>query len=611
MLIPIDDGGEVFADPQFGWNLWHRKNRDFYFACSDLYTAFLKGNFMVTTSNLFMTAAAAERVGNFAPLRYLHDYDYIFRMMLAFPGGVSYLADEQLLQYRIHCGNTLGEAAIIGREQDQQLISRYLKAKLPAEYHSYLQAGADRLIELGNELHEVRVLLNPDQPLGVRPALATLLESLKVWIGKKTSALAGAGRGKGQAMKAITHFTLAKLRAAAEAQLADRDVVSFDIFDTLLIRRIHDPDLVKLPVARYISALAKARGKVFSWRQVQERRDAIERRHRLATAEKFVDHEACYPRFIDELLREIFAESYQPQLLELVTDYEMAMENSMLVPRQEFVEWLPRLRDSGKRLLAISDMYLPADHLQRLLIHAGIADQFTAVFSSADTFLAKASGLAYPLIAEKLQITPSRWLHIGDNPVSDGLRAIEAGLAALLLDDVGERQRRSIVKRYYNYSDGRPFWRGRVLQQLMAPLEAENRQVPPLYIEGYNFVGPLVGLFVQQIAEICRQEGIGKVFFLSREGWTFKRYWEEAMPLLYPDGGLPAIEYLYASRMALAGAACAWQGLTQTNADIAFLPAGNRDFTDLCRIFSLDSTRFTELLAAHGLTRDTVLSPYP
>jgi glycosyltransferase involved in cell wall biosynthesis len=187
-VLPIDDGGEVFADPQFGWNLWHRKNRDFYFACGDLYTAFLKGNFMVTTSNLFMTAAAAERVGTFAPLRYLHDYDYIFRMMLAFPGGVSYLADEQLLQYRIHGGNTLGEAAIIGREQDQQLISRYLRAKVPEEYHGYLEAGADRLIELGNELHEVRSLLRPGRPAGVRSAVAILAESLKLWIGKKNAA---------------------------------------------------------------------------------------------------------------------------------------------------------------------------------------------------------------------------------------------------------------------------------------------------------------------------------------------------------------------------------------------------------------------------------------
>ncbi len=186
-VIPISDEGEEFNDRQFGWNVWHQKNRTFYFQCGDLYTAFLKGNFMVTTSNFFMTAKALQTVGDFCSLRYLHDYDYIFRMMLAFPEGVHYLADEKLLYYRIHSGNTLGEAAIIGREQDQQLISKYIAAKVPEGYKKYVDAGAERLIELGNELHEVRHVLQPQEALGVRPALKNLTHSLKIWLGKLVS----------------------------------------------------------------------------------------------------------------------------------------------------------------------------------------------------------------------------------------------------------------------------------------------------------------------------------------------------------------------------------------------------------------------------------------
>jgi glycosyltransferase involved in cell wall biosynthesis len=121
-VIPISDQGEEFTDPAFGWNVWHQKNRQWYFDCQDLYTAFLKGNFMVTTSNLFMTGEAVRRVGEFCSLRYLHDYDFIFRMMLAHPDQVQYLADEKLLYYRIHDGNTLGEAAISGRQQDMEVI---------------------------------------------------------------------------------------------------------------------------------------------------------------------------------------------------------------------------------------------------------------------------------------------------------------------------------------------------------------------------------------------------------------------------------------------------------------------------------------------------------
>ncbi len=154
-VIPISDDGEELADPALGWNIWHQKNRDFYKECGDIYTAFLKGNYMVTTSNLFATASAFQKVGKFCSLRYLHDYDFIFRMMLAFPGKVAYLADEKLLYYRIHSGNTLKEAAVTGRLQDMEVIRRYMLEKIDKEQRQYVEAGSDRLVELVRELHDV------------------------------------------------------------------------------------------------------------------------------------------------------------------------------------------------------------------------------------------------------------------------------------------------------------------------------------------------------------------------------------------------------------------------------------------------------------------------
>lgn len=186
-VIPISDVGEHYSDPEFGWNQWHKKNRDFYFECGDLYTAFLKGNFMVTTSNLFMTAEAAQQVGPFCSLRYLHDYDFIFRMMTAFPGRVYYADGLQLLKYRIHSGNTLGEAAIKGREQDQDLIKKYLLAVIPEELKQYVNAGTDRLVELECELHRVRTQLSPEGSQGVKSALKNLQSECKKWLGKKIS----------------------------------------------------------------------------------------------------------------------------------------------------------------------------------------------------------------------------------------------------------------------------------------------------------------------------------------------------------------------------------------------------------------------------------------
>lgn len=186
-VIPIDAENSEFTDKQFGWNVWHQENRDFFFSCDDLFTAFLHGNFMVTTSNLFMTAEAAKRVGQFSPLRYLHDYDYIFRMVKIYGPQVSYLHDERLLYYRIHGGNTLSEAAVIGRRQDMKLIKRYMLGAVPEHCRSLVAAGSDRLVALERELNEVQLHQNRSSGArGVRPALKRLGRELRIWLKKKT-----------------------------------------------------------------------------------------------------------------------------------------------------------------------------------------------------------------------------------------------------------------------------------------------------------------------------------------------------------------------------------------------------------------------------------------
>jgi FMN phosphatase YigB (HAD superfamily) len=408
-------------------------------------------------------------------------------------------------------------------------------------------------------------------------------------------------------MKDYTCYSLKNLIEAGRRLAKEKSVVSFDLFDTLLIRRIHDPDLVKLPVARYIAELAKERGVKRSATEIQELRDDFENEMRAEIGRTHSDHEACYPVFMKQLLVEIFGEAGE-DLLADVTAYEMAMENAMLVPRKELVAWLRELSAAGKRVFIVSDMYLPAEHLEKLTDHAGLSEYAEAIVSSADSFAAKASGEGWKLMAERFDIQPADWLHIGDNPFSDGLRAKETGITPLLIHDPQEDLRKSLLRRYWNYSDGRPFWRGRLLQQVMAPLEGENIPREPLYREGYNFIGPLIGIFLQQIREICRSEKVSKIFFLSREGWTFERYWKQAMPLIYPGEELPEIEYLYVSRMALAGASCAHGGLKKESADIAFLPPGNRDFTDLCRIFSLDPEAFKEIFDRFGIEVTTCLS---
>jgi len=168
-VTPIDDNGESLGDQQHPWTVWHERNRNYYLEGKDLYNGFLHGNYMVTTSNLFMTRALYETVGEFCSLRYLHDYDYIFRILLAAEESTIYLHDEKLLSYRIHGANTLSAAAITGREQDRQLIRKYLIAQCPPETRAYINTAINRLVALEHELIEVHAAVDREAQKALAP----------------------------------------------------------------------------------------------------------------------------------------------------------------------------------------------------------------------------------------------------------------------------------------------------------------------------------------------------------------------------------------------------------------------------------------------------------
>ena len=72
---------------------------------------------------------------------------------------------------------------------------------------------------------------------------------------------------------------------------------------------------------------------------------------------------------------------------------------------------------------------------------------------------------------------------LGDNPHSDGLKPAEFGLRALVLRDAGEKQRKSLEKRYYKYSLGRhvralppgPRARGRLAHRPLTGRQSADR----------------------------------------------------------------------------------------------------------------------------------------
>ena len=401
-----------------------------------------------------------------------------------------------------------------------------------------------------------------------------------------------------------SYYDWQSLIKQANQQLDQFDVISFDVFDTLFIRRVPDPNMIKIPVAQMISNAANQHGIHITPREVRQLRNKIEQQHRDRNGQSHPDFEARYDDFMQEVLEHVFGSALPSTLFKQVAQFETDMESSMIVVRQEALEWIKQLHSKGKRLLLISDIYLGAKYIQAIATNKGIFDYFEAIISSADTFKAKASGAAWPMIEQQYGLPKDKWLHIGDNAHSDYNKPLEFGIQALHLRDIGEHHRLSIATRYNYYASQRDFWKGRNQLQWMLPLEHENKDKPPLYTDGFGFFGYLISFFIHRLIERCKDEDIERVYFCAREGWLFKQIWDAMTPWFFPLGNAPKASYLYISRMGVASAACAHQGLSPLNAHVARFPAGNRDFKDICRIFKLDAETLAPHLAKYNLKTD-------
>lgn len=109
------------------WLAWYDRLCAEFDQTHDFLQTLLLGNFLITTSNFFLRREVYERCGGFAELRYVHDYDYAFRLY-QYGASMHCLSDEVLLNYRLHGDNTIRERPLAAQQENMALLLRKLTA---------------------------------------------------------------------------------------------------------------------------------------------------------------------------------------------------------------------------------------------------------------------------------------------------------------------------------------------------------------------------------------------------------------------------------------------------------------------------------------------------
>ncbi len=195
-------------------------------------------------------------------------------------------------------------------------------------------------------------------------------------------------------------------RQALVNAIEAHDIISFDIFDTLVMRNVYvNKDVFRILAQRLDDV----------WRI-----DFFTARTR---AEAELSRET-YP-YIEEIYADV-VKNYpclQGHEAELIAD-ELALERQLIIPRQEVVDIFNQAKQMGKMVNIVSDMYFHQDTIRSILDGVGITG-YDKLLVSSEYRSSKPQHLFEKYLAELPQ---GRCLHIGDSEHCDIIPAGKLGI---------------------------------------------------------------------------------------------------------------------------------------------------------------------------------------
>ncbi|MCW6511416.1 HAD family hydrolase [Lichenifustis flavocetrariae] len=284
--------------------------------------------------------------------------------------------------------------------------------------------------------------------------------------------------------------------------IADAAAVSFDVFDTLFVRPLQDPeDAFDMLGAKFgIPDFRALR------RQAQQR--AFARMHQEGGRE--ITLAGIYAGF-DEL----------PVPAAIMQQAEYDLELALTLPNPEIINLFSSLVAQQRSVVLTSDMYMPVAFFQDLLRRHGLPE--VPMFISSDRNATKRDhGELFAIVARDLGLPPSRILHIGDNPVSDVLRAREAGFS--IFHYVSSRFYRPLPRSTPSAS----------LASAVAKIHEKDIVGGTFYELGFHYGGPAAVGFLHWIEQRALADGIDLLLFVSRDGYILHRLAEQEDPALLP-----------------------------------------------------------------------------
>jgi len=311
-------------------------------------------------------------------------------------------------------------------------------------------------------------------------------------------------------------------------------LVSFDIFDTLLLRLCRTPIDIFGMVYRKRTDLFPEGFTEEDWISL---RVYCEKKARKIHSNLNNNYEIT----LDDIYNSIpyfFDKKEEIKALECETEIENCFLN------REIYDLLVELYDDGKIVVLTSDMYLPENIIKNMLIKSGVDQKYISnIYISCEKGCSKRFKELYIKILSDYLIEPADMIHIGDNCESDVAAASQLGISTVHYGLISEANFRFpyllLEKEAYNFVDGDSY---------ASRIIVASDKCDFWYQTGAMIMGPFMTYFSLWLVKVAHESSINTIRPMMREGEFLTKIIKKASD--YMKYGLD-VEPLYVSRFVL------------------------------------------------------------
>ncbi len=330
------------------------------------------------------------------------------------------------------------------------------------------------------------------------------------------------------------------------------DVVSFDFYDTLVMRLIYSPgDIFRITEQRIRNDM----GREIPFVELRNK-VAAELAGEEYTLEQIYQ---CMERYIDQSTCE------KMKLLELDTEMKLT------VARKDMAALFAYAVQEGKEVYILSDMYLSGKNIKIIAEKCGIVIEETNVWVSCELGKSKKNGGMWEEFARKA--AGRSVVHFGDSFVGDGEKPRHVGIETAYIPSPTELLKNSALVKITPYINSlhSSYVMGVLLNEIFNSPFIYEKADEVLKIEscktfGKCIFGDVTLTYLLKILSEIKKRKIENLVFLARDGYFLKQNFD----LLCKQMGIniPSF-YLFVSRKVIMGAASdikeAYLGLVKSN----------------------------------------------